>query len=319
MDNNLSHTLGLESAPESNSPVSSCFDPDPMEAGRLEMGGHKGLELTGNAGWDHSDMSTQVIVKQEPSDPRLVRAVGGHTYGLPFEQCDEQLPKRADGKLDSFNKVFANRHSLGHSSSAAGSYTQSVTLRQMLSQKAPAERYPQPRVSQHMPCMPTNQQAKVLLPQSLHYSYPQLRRMAGPQQLPTVNQQMAQDILQQPTIQVQHHQLHKPSGETKQHSDNQHQMGPYHQAQQSSHHQLLQHMPISREPVQRPINPHQCQPGKFEPFHHSFNAPPQFLYGERQHYRVEAQQTETLTHQLYQKPSHSSPGTSVSPGMYLTS
>ncbi|XP_043538491.1 transcriptional-regulating factor 1-like isoform X2 [Chiloscyllium plagiosum] len=308
MDSSLSHTLGLESVPESNSPVSSCFDPDPMEAGRLELGGHKGLELTGNAGWDHSDISNQVTVKQEPSDPRLVRAASGHTYGL-LEQCDLQLPKRADGKLDSFNKAFANRHSLGHSSSVTGSYTQNITLRQMLLQKAPAERYPQPRVSQHVPCMPTNQQPKVLLPQSLHYSYPQLRRMAGlqQQQPPTVSQQMAQDIVQQPAIQMQQHQLHKPSGDTKQQSDSQHQMGPYHQVQQPSHHQLLQHMQISREPVQGPVHPHQCQPGKFEQFHHSFNAPPQFLYGERQHYRVQAQQRETLTHQLYQQPSHSSP------------
>ncbi|XP_078391053.1 transcriptional-regulating factor 1-like isoform X2 [Cetorhinus maximus] len=317
MDGSLSHALGLEGVPETNSPASPCFDPDPTDD-RLGMDGHKGMELAGNTGWSHSDMGSQVNVKQEPGNPRLVRAASGYTYGLPFEQCENQLPKRTDGKLDSFNEAFANRHSLVHGSSVMGNYAQNVTLRQMLSEKPPAHRYPHPRLPQHLPCMPTTQQPKVMLPQSLHYTYPQLRRLTGlqqqqqqqQQQMPTVTQQMAQDILQQPTVPMQQQQLHKPSGEAKQQSDSQHQMSHYHQMQQPSHHHLLQHMQmaqISRDPAQRSVLQHQCQPGKFEQFHHSLNAPPQYLYGERQHYRVQGQQRDTLTHQLYQQPTHSSP------------
>ncbi|XP_067877660.1 transcriptional-regulating factor 1-like isoform X2 [Heterodontus francisci] len=312
MDGSLSHALGLESVQESNSPASPCFDPDPMDANRLEMGRHKGMELTGNAGWGHSDMGSQVNVKQEPSDSRLARAASGYTYNLPYEQCEDQLPKRTDGKLDSFNEAFANRHSLVHSSGVMGSYAQNATLRQMLSEKPPTHHYPHPRVPQHMPCMPTTQQPKVMLPQSLHYSYSQLQCLTGlqqqqqQQQLPAITQQMVQDFLQQPAAPMQQQQLHKASGEVKQQSDSQHQMVHYHQMQQPTHHHLLQHMQvaqISRDPTQRTVV--QCQPGTFKQFHHSINVAPQYLYSER-HYRVQGQQRDSLTHQLYQQPNHSS-------------
>ncbi|XP_038643424.1 transcriptional-regulating factor 1-like isoform X1 [Scyliorhinus canicula] len=308
----LSH--GLEGVPESDSPTSPCFDPDPGDSARLELGGHKGMELTGNADWGHSDMGGQVNVKQEPGVPRLASAVSGYTYCLPFDQCEDQLAKRTDVKLDSFNEAFANRHSLVHGSGVMGNYPQNMTLRQMLSEKPPAHRYPHPRVPQHLPCVPVSPQPKVMLQQSLHYSYPQLLRLSElqqhQQQLPAITQQMAQDILEQAAVPMQQQQLHKPSAEAKQQSDGQHQAGHYHQMQQPSHHHLLQHMQmaqICRDPAQRTAGQHQCQPGKFEQLHHPLNAPPQYLYGERQHYRVQGQQRDTLTHQLYQQPTHSSP------------
>ncbi|XP_078060988.1 transcriptional-regulating factor 1-like isoform X2 [Mustelus asterias] len=312
MDASLSHALGLEDVPESGSPTSPCFDPDPMDASRLEMGGHKGMELAADGGWGHSDMGAQVNVKQEPGNPRLVRAASGYTYCLPYEQCQDQLAKRTDGKLDSFNEAFANRHSLAQSSGVLGNYPQNVTLRQMLSQKPPTHRYAHPRVPQHLPsCMPATQQPKVMLQQSLHYTYPQLRCLAGGQQqqtLPALTQQMAQDMLQQPAAPMQ--QLHKPAGEAKPQSDSQHHMGHYQQMQQPGRHHLLQHMPMAqmgRETAQRTALQHPCPQGKPDQFHHPLNTPPQYLYGERQHYRVQGQQRDAGTHQLYPQPANNSP------------
>ncbi|XP_067831594.1 transcriptional-regulating factor 1-like isoform X2 [Heptranchias perlo] len=326
LDSSLSHTLGMEGVQDSNHPASPCFDPDPMDPARLGMSGSKGMELTGNASWGHSEAGSQVNVKQEPGDSRLARASGGYSYGLPYEQCEAQLPKGTDGtlhKLDSFNEAFANRHRVVHPSGAMGNYAQNATLRQMLSEKPPTHHYPHPRVPQHLPCVPATQQPQVMLSQSLHYPYPSLRRLAELQQLPATPQQMAQDFLQQPAAPMQQQQLHKSSAEAKQQGVSQHHMGHYHQMQQPARHHLLQHMQVAqfgRDPAQRTL---QCPPGKFEQFHHSLNAPPQYLYADSQHYRVQGQQRDTLTHQLYQQSAHSSPVQSpqqinTSPSMQYT-
>ncbi|XP_072366195.1 transcriptional-regulating factor 1 isoform X4 [Scyliorhinus torazame] len=348
MSGNMNHSYGSSGMDTSQtSPTSPHFPPHSREAavaGAMPIVTKSlMIEPSRPTNWPHSNAGNHVQMQNELNNPSMMWTSTAQPdspdgYSYVYSSANDKLTSDVLHKLDSFTQVFANQNlriqqanNVASSQPNQAAMVENVrdsTLRQLLSQKPPAEQPAaaqpvqrfQHSLTQQMHCAFPLAQSKQQLQaiqqqqqqQQLYYEYQQLAQLPQQQSVlqhpPShVQQLQAQQMLSQQIQQLPQQQYFvRQQHQSQQHTSVQQQQCPMHSGQFYQSQQILCQL---QQPMQQQIQPpppyhrdqnhkamqqpHQYSQEQSHPSPHiQMAAPSQYFYQEPPHYRHLYQQSQ---------------------------
>ncbi|XP_069787267.1 transcriptional-regulating factor 1-like isoform X2 [Narcine bancroftii] len=361
LSENMNHSYGSTGMDASqSSPASPHFPSDSREvagAGSLPaVTKSLMIEPRRPNNWAHSSAGNHIQMQSDLSNPSMMwtaatqaSAPEGYSYGFSSPVNDtssQKMPSDVLHKLDSFTQAFTNRNPMMQQANNAPSSLPSQAtavesvrdraLRQLLSQKAPAEQQaavhpmqrfqhaPTQQMHHGFPVAQSKQQLQAIQQQQMYFELQQLAHMQSQQQpmlqhaQPPVQQLPPQQVPSQPIQQLPQQQyfVHQPQSQ-------QHVSVPDMQQQQCHMHSMQFYQPqqilcqFQQQQMQPPPSYHRDQSHKSmqqpqysqehsHPSQHiQMAAPSQYFYQDQPHYRHVYQQNQLHPQQeetMQQKP-----------------